>query len=351
MKNSTHYVLYIASLILPYISIHVAAATIQLGHDGAQEPSSARENIASVMLSDHDPIDIPISPDGSLAHVDLEQPLDVTNAVVLSEVAATCFFWRYRRRRDSRSTHQDKIVSYTFSSGPRSPDSALSMFEGDIFAGAERLYCYDSSREDTDGDVFTLFFETGTEAAGAAGGGGRGMEISSSSSTSRAARKGKLLRIKIDADAEYVSVTQQTLARHHADLLTGTKAKLIDWPRKRRRSGGSSSSSSSRRRGDTGIDTDTDTDTASAPAFTFSAAEGMEHEVTAEAEYDEKEENAGCFFLKVGDAEVKPASQLTDEFFDVHFRAEDVVSRIVCFRDLADDAATSRWQRETFSGA
>ena len=312
-------------IFLAILSASATAAVIQQEDAGVGEPNSTGSGgkLVNVMMNDHAPIDISVPSDGSLAYVYLDQLTDVTAATVHSDIAATCFFWRYRKDYGANGDISFRTTSGTFSSGPRSPNDILIPRDGwlSVFSDAERLYCFDSTREDADGDTFTLFFETEEKAAGA-------VETSEAASVRggveeeeedverldrniRGANQvGRLVRLRVGEDEDYAELPQEIFASY-ADLLIGTKAALIDLPRRRM----------------------------------------TEAEI---AEADPGDENlkafyGGCYFRA---AVLLPEQYifLMDEDNDIHFNPDVRVDRFACFRRKRDYETVNRWLREPYDG-
>ena len=297
MRGFLHYFICRSHLFLSIFYISVTAIATNgpddLGEDNENVSGSSSGsglNQATVMLSNHDPINLFLDPDpdGSLTHFEFPSPIDIVDAIVLSPVTAKCFFWRRRERFND--VYEYPFVSSVFSS--TGPSSMMDMYEVDAFTKAERLYCYDGSQEEADGDTFTLFFET--EAADAA------------------LTAGKLIRLRMSPDQDIVELSPSMIARY-PEIRVGTKAKLIH-PR---------------------------------PIHPT-----LEEEAEAESGADFilellSEEIPGCVFFRDGPGE-DPLLSLTDEFYDIQHEDTGKLSRIICLRDAPSWRRI--WQREGLSG-
>ena len=180
-----------------------------------------------------------------------------------------------------------------------------------FFTEAERVYCYDSSRDYTDGNTFTLFFETaGAEEA----------EEANAEQPTRAGETalgayghGRLVRLKIDENDDYVEL-QLRGNKEYEELSVGSKAKLIDQPRLRFASSGQSNTASTREAGPQDLT-------------------------------PWKDKLAACYFVKL-DHEPIPLFHLTTFFDYAVFDSTEIVEKVVCFRDRKDDEAKYKWLHE-----
>ena len=305
-------------LVIIYISLtvffaaHATATAIQSDNNGTSEESvnDVSENLVNIMLSDHDPIDFFISTDGSLAHFDLDQPTNISTAIALSSVSATCFFWR--DREGFTGFRLNGFISEIFSSmRQRSRGYREIYMPWNEFDGAERVYCYDASRENVLGDSFTLFFDIGgvrrEEVVRKAEGGGGGEEEEELEAPDR---EGKLLRLSIGKDEEFVEFPLYTNPDpSYAELGIGSRIKLITKPLWYQH-----------------------------PPF-GEEGDGMMLERPF----------AGCYLIKP-DFEQAPDFRLTNTILEAFLDPTDVIDSIVCFNDAQNPQARDRWLREKFEG-
>ena len=287
------------------------ATAIQSQNDGDLGDSGVGEgnDLVTIMLNDHDPIDLFIPSDGSLVYADLDQPTSVSNAIALGTVSATCFFWRYRE--DFIRPDIAQFLSHVFSTvnaGPR-PGRARMEAHGREFDGAERVYCYEGSREVTVGDSFVLFFEiAGPKGKEIAGQAGEQEEVRAAAVAAAADRQGKLLTITIGKDEEFVEFPLRANPDlYHAELAVSRKAKLITEPLRE-------------------------------STLTW-LGEG-EVEFRAEA-------GAACYFIKA-DFEQKPDFRKTNIYREAWLSPTDVLDSIVCFRNSRSLHVRDRWLQKKF---
>ena len=234
----------------------------------------------AVLTNDHEPINLVLSPDGSLSYAEFDQSRNITEGKLQGPPAVSCFFWGPSER------------STDFLSPVHTTDTPEIEFQ--MFGGAERVYCYDRSRDDADRNTFTLFFEMpATEA-----------EETASLSTENHPH-GRLIRIRIGEDEEFVELP---LCETHPELCVGTKAMLIDWP---------------------------------FPSERFNVPR----------EQDKLQVAAGCkFYIEHrGLGRYFDADTSNNEFIDaVNFPRILVVKRVACFRDIRNKAAEDRFLRLAF---
>ena len=102
------------------------------------------DNIVQVSMSNHPRLTLTIIGDGSLSYENLPG-IDITGALIHDNDHATCFFYRHPPYPPNSKWISD-IIEY------RRP--LIFPFEK-----ADRLYCYDSSLEQNDRNIFTLFLE------------------------------------------------------------------------------------------------------------------------------------------------------------------------------------------------
>ena len=282
---------------------HATATTVQPQNDGDFEESGVGEgnDLVTIMLNDHDPIDLFIPSDGSLVYADFDQPISVSNAIALGTVSATCFFWRYRER--FTKPDESQFLSHVFSTvnaGPR-PGRARMEAHGREFDGAERVYCYEGSREVTVGDSFVLFFEiAGPKGKERAGQAGEQEEVRAAAVA--ADRQGKLLTITVGKDEEFVE-----FPLHATELGVSRKAKLITEPLRE-------------------------------STLTW-LGEG-EVEFRAEA-------GAACYFINA-DFEQRPDFRKTNIYREAWLSPTDVLDSIVCFRNSRSLHVRDRWLWKKF---
>ena len=103
-----------------------------------------------VSMSGHKAAKLSLRRNGNLDYQDLPN-VDISTALVREHEYATCFFWR-RIENLSQYSWPGRFISRPFSSG----NPLTSMFDH-----AERLYCYDHTKEQLNGNIFTLFVENG----------------------------------------------------------------------------------------------------------------------------------------------------------------------------------------------
>lgn len=106
-----------------------------------------------------------VPPDGTLAHKDLlsdgKEAPDIRNVEIFSDTNARCFFWR----KDGSEITPDTASEDYFVSDSFSTEDSTELLEDDgtyslSYTRAERLYCYDTSRDNIEmNDTFALFLE------------------------------------------------------------------------------------------------------------------------------------------------------------------------------------------------
>lgn len=112
-----------------------------------------------------------VPPDGTLAHKDLltggKEAPDIRNVEIFSDTNARCFFWRKDGSEITKDTaSEDYFVSNSFST-----EDSTELLEGDgtyslSYTRAERLYCYDTSRDNIEmNDTFAVFLENDVGSA------------------------------------------------------------------------------------------------------------------------------------------------------------------------------------------
>ena len=158
MKVSIEPALCTLSLLLLYSSTITKATAQHPASESNDEPiiSDDATLIARISINDRDQIHLRLPTDGSLTHRKLPA-IDISSASVsifaaddnedTASTDATCFFWHHNRRGNAMS---DDFVSPAFRPGEPLPNA---------YPRAERLYCYDSTRDRADNDVYALFLE------------------------------------------------------------------------------------------------------------------------------------------------------------------------------------------------
>ena len=131
----------------------VAAQTNRNGDNNDHDingNSTVTKSTVHIDLTSHKPISMEISSDGVLASYEFKERLVYISAsLVRGNEHAVCFLWR-QETEDTIRTDTAQWVSVSFSAGKQLTKS---------FPGAQRLYCFDNSRDQADGNIYTLFVE------------------------------------------------------------------------------------------------------------------------------------------------------------------------------------------------
>ena len=162
--------------------------------DGRSSSSTATTNSTVLInLTGHKTIPMEISSDGTLASYTFEEPLGYVSASVVRENEhAVCFLWR-QETEDTIYTHTAQWVSISFSAERQLPKP---------FIGAQRLYCFDNSRDQADGNIYTLFVENYEGDK-------------------------ELVRVRVPAGKHF---SELSLVNEYPQLRVGPRASLVDAP-------------------------------------------------------------------------------------------------------------------------
>ena len=135
---------FIISAFLLNSCITLGAASQITNEDRGTDSSD--ENLVHISIDNNDAINLRISRDGKLAYLNLPS-LDTNNVTVSSDTDATCFLWHYNRLGNDMG---DDFVSSSFTAYKPLLNA---------YPRAERIYCYDSTRDKEDNDVYAIFLE------------------------------------------------------------------------------------------------------------------------------------------------------------------------------------------------
>ena len=129
-------------LLTSYITLRTAAQEIK--DDRGTGVSS--EDLVHISINNNDAVKLRVSSDGELAYLNLLS-LDIDKVTISSDIDATCFLWHYNRLGKDIG---DDFVSPSFTAyNPLS----------NPYPSAERIYCYDSTRDQEDNNVYAIFLE------------------------------------------------------------------------------------------------------------------------------------------------------------------------------------------------
>lgn len=118
--------------------------------DSSNRNSTVTNSTVRIDLTGHKTVLMKISSDGALASYEFEERLGYVSAsLVRGNEHAVCFLWR-QETEDTIRTDTAQWVSESFSAEKQLSRS---------FAHAQRLYCFDNSRDQADGNIYTLFVE------------------------------------------------------------------------------------------------------------------------------------------------------------------------------------------------
>ena len=252
--------------------------TLAIGEESSSN-SNGGENLVFVMSQEHDPIEMYVKSNGDLSYVELSPTLDVYEATAISSVRAKCFYWR----RDGRMT-EEGTTSGLFTVG----NTRYVTMETVAFEGAERVYCYDGSQDDSGGSTVAIFLDA----------------VSPTSE-----QDSGLIKVKIGQDDDFA---EQSLYGIQPQLRVSVSAKIIDIPRR----GGSS--------------------------YFPSADEELDFDDQIGADDDMRERNAGCYLLYNGYRGLSDAVILEGVEARNIGRLTDF-EKVVCFRDMNDQRLKRRW--------
>ena len=280
--------------------------------DGLQgNGGSSSTNIVTVMTNNHEPIELYINTNGDLAYADLNEKVEVNQALALSDVNAKCFFWQ----RSKRGSYNLDFATTVFTA---TGTHDLLMEEGEVgleFQDAERVYCYDGSRDSIDGaGTFTLLVEPDDDESV------EKVQTVPTGSNAPDQLVSDLIRIKVGQDNDFAEIPLDTSASPIENLLgdqRNVRVKLLDWPAK----GGSN-------------------------YFDY-----IDDELQGSAY--EREMDPGCYFLESGggvSADFLGAPALrdftkTDSAKSFTLSAVDEIDRIVCFRDHTNPRMRRNWRQ------
>ena len=279
------------------------------GNGGSSSGSSSSTNLVTVMTNNHEPIELYINKNGDLAYTDLNEKIEVNQALALSDVNAKCFFWQ----RFKRGSYNLDFATTVFTA---TGTHDLLMEEGETgleFQDAERVYCYDGSRDSIDGTgTFTLLVEPGDESV-------EKVKTIPTGSNAPDQLVSDLIRIKVGQDDDFAEIPLNISASAIGNLLgndRNLRVKLLDWPVK----GGSN-------------------------YFDY-----IDDELQGSAY--EREMDPGCYFLQsdgvsagfLGAPALRDFTK-TDSAKSFTLSPVDEIDRIVCFRDHTNPRMRRTWRQ------
>ena len=286
------------ALVAAVTLIDAAAAAAAAAAAGTRS-SSSKTNIVTVMSNSYEPIDLQIPSNGDLVYADLSQRTDFSEAIALSNVKAKCFFWRSTNLDSNDEDLHSIFFATNVFTASGTPGQALDPGLGISFQEADRVYCYDGSRDSSARrDTFTLFVDPEDEQVRTAG-----------------QYKAELLRVKVGKDDDFAEMPLRISKSLKAQLgdRKGVRVKLIDWPIK----GGSANF----------VPMD-------------DQLQGLD---------DDREDSPSCDFLVAGQPGLGYSTR-TDPFSPTILLPIDSYDRVVCFRNQDDQRMKRNWLQERSNG-
>ena len=276
------------------------AAAVPPPPAGRQRGSgNSNTNLVSVIIDDRRPINLNINTNGDLAYADLDQKGRIYEVAAVSEVHAKCFLWQRQR-----SGSLDLDFATTVFSSREKNEVDKDEESGILFRDADRVYCYNGSRDSIDGGgTFTLLVQPGDQSIG---------EAAPTTEATRSDRSGpELLRLRVGRDDDFADAPLQVSANLEAQLgeSRSMTVKLLDWPAV----GGSNYSGPT--------------------------------DAESRAFRDLRESDPGCFFLAVGRRTNRGNSLLVNKYKSKDLYPIDAFHTVVCFRDQDNQRMRQNWKQ------